>query len=272
MSDPLVPLQPGGSRSAFFCVHPVSGTTDCYAELARRLGPDQPFFALQAPGLAAGEEPVPSIPDLAARYLAAIRRVQPAGPYRIGGWSVGGVVAFEMARQLLAAGERTALLLLIDCRAPDERMKAGNRKALGTFEDATIARHFLQYLARRNEVDPPSSPELEDRTALAERARGLDPSFRSLDGAEIERRFEVYRSNLRALLGYEPRRHEGSATLLQASEEHPSHPRPATLGWEDFVAQGIEYRPVGGTHFTLTAPRHVPALAGVIEDCLSRAL
>ncbi|HVE81894.1 MAG TPA: thioesterase domain-containing protein [Myxococcales bacterium] len=261
-----------------FLVHPVSGTVECYAELAPQLGRDRPLVALQAPGLAPGEECVPSIPGLAQRHLDAVRRAQPAGPYLIGGWSVGGVVAFEMAQQLRSAGERAALLLLIDCRVPDERMKAGNRKALGAFEDETIARHFLQYLVRRNEADPPPSldhlrglarPEL--MAAVAEQARRLDASCRSLDTEQIERRFEVYRSNLRALLGYEPRRYEGRAALLQASEEHPAHPRPATLGWEDFIAQGIEYHPVGGTHFTLTASRYVPALAGVIQGCLSRA-
>lgn len=254
------------TRPPLFLVHPVSGTADCYAGLSELLGPEQPVVGLQAPGIDAGEALVPDIPELARRHLAAIQRAQPAGPYLVGGWSVGGVVAFEMAQQLLSSGRRPALLLLIDCRVPDERMKAGNRKALGTFEDEPLARHFLQYLARRNEMDSPPPP---DPLALAEQARRLDPSLRSLDDAAIRRRFEVYRANLRALLAYEPRRYDGRAVLLQSSEEHPSHPRPATLGWEDFVAQGVEYHSIGGTHFTLTAPRYIPSLAAVIKGCLT---
>jgi amino acid adenylation domain-containing protein len=117
-SDPvLVAIQPRGARPPLFCVHPVGGSVLCYAELARQLGPEQPCFGLQAPELAGGA-PLPRVEDRARTYIAAVRRVQPAGPYRLGGWSMGAVVAFEMAQQLTRQGEAVDLLALLDAECP----------------------------------------------------------------------------------------------------------------------------------------------------------
>ncbi|MFP2903699.1 non-ribosomal peptide synthetase [Pyxidicoccus sp. 3LFB2] len=119
-SSPLVPFgttRTGGS-APFFCVHPVGGNVLVYAELARLLGPDQPFYGLQARGLDGGAPPAESVEEMAAEYVKAIRSVQPSGPYRLGGWSMGGVIAYEMARQLRAEGELVALLALIDAYVP----------------------------------------------------------------------------------------------------------------------------------------------------------
>ncbi|HYU31797.1 MAG TPA: thioesterase domain-containing protein, partial [Thermoanaerobaculia bacterium] len=107
---PLVAIQPRGDRAPFFCVHPVGGNVLCYLDLARQLGPDQPFYALQSPG--PGE--ASGIEQMAALYLEELRRVQPRGPYRIGGWSMGGLIAFEMARQLARDGDEPELVALID--------------------------------------------------------------------------------------------------------------------------------------------------------------
>ena len=108
--SPLVAIQPRGSNPAFFCVHPGGGNVLCYVGLARHLGPDQPFYAFQSRGLN-GEQPICTrIEEMASIYIEAMRAVQPEGPYFLGGWSVGGVVAFEMARQLEAQGEQVALL------------------------------------------------------------------------------------------------------------------------------------------------------------------
>ncbi|HEY0409314.1 MAG TPA: non-ribosomal peptide synthetase, partial [Candidatus Dormibacteraeota bacterium] len=114
-STPMVALQTAGTRRPLFLVHPVGGSVFCYTELARALGPDQPVYGLQAPE----EGPAPaSLEEMAERYLAALRAVQPEGPYRLGGWSLGGVVAFEMARQLAARGEAVEQLAVLDVLAP----------------------------------------------------------------------------------------------------------------------------------------------------------
>jgi pimeloyl-ACP methyl ester carboxylesterase len=112
--SPLVTLAAGGAGAPFFCVHPIGGSVFCYLDLARRLGGGRPFYALEARGLQAGEEPGGSVEEMAGRYLAAVRAVQPVGPYLLGGWSFGALVALEMARRLEEQGERVALLALFD--------------------------------------------------------------------------------------------------------------------------------------------------------------
>lgn len=110
----LVPIQASGSRPPFFCVHGAGGTVLIYRELAQRLGPDQPFYGLQSVGLDASCPPLARIEDMAAAYAKEIRKKQPHGPYFLGGYCMGGTVAFEIAQQLQSQGERVALLALFD--------------------------------------------------------------------------------------------------------------------------------------------------------------
>src|SRR5262249_20922863 len=104
----------------FFCIHPAGGTVFCYKELSNLLGPEQPFYGLQARGLNGEQAPATRVEDMAADYIDALRTVQPAGPYALGGWSIGGVVAFEMARQLEAQGQRVDRLALLDSDFPEK--------------------------------------------------------------------------------------------------------------------------------------------------------
>jgi amino acid adenylation domain-containing protein len=120
-SSPLILLAPGGERTPFFFVHPVGGTILQYRALAHRLGVDRPFYAIQSPAL----EGNPLLPEitieaLARSYLDAVRRAVPKGPYLLGGWSFGGLVAAEMAQALRHAGEEVALLALLDSHAQSD--------------------------------------------------------------------------------------------------------------------------------------------------------
>ncbi|MHC4429507.1 MAG: non-ribosomal peptide synthetase, partial [Planctomycetota bacterium] len=109
-STPAVPIRSGGSGRPLFCVHPSSGTVACLAELARHLGEDRPFWGLEARGVDGVAATQDRIEDMASTYLAAVRSIQPHGPYLLAGYSFGGVIAFEMAQQLRAAGQEIALL------------------------------------------------------------------------------------------------------------------------------------------------------------------
>ncbi len=113
----IVPVRRGSARPLFL-VHSVAGELTWMPRLAQGMAPDQPLFGFAAPGLNSDAPFFPNLEEMAAAYLRDIRAQQPHGPYRIGGYSMGGVVAFEMARQLEAAGEETGLLVLIDAFAP----------------------------------------------------------------------------------------------------------------------------------------------------------
>jgi thioesterase domain-containing protein len=117
-SSPLVAIQPDGFRTPFFCIHGAGGNVLCFRSLARHLGPDQPFYGLQSPEPLEDPENPSSIAERAARYLREIRAAQPVGPYFLGGFSFGGRIASEMARQLRTHGEEVGLLALLDAEVP----------------------------------------------------------------------------------------------------------------------------------------------------------
>jgi thioesterase domain-containing protein len=113
-----VPLQDTGSQRPLFLAHPGDGEVLAYAALARRLGDDQPSYGLRARGLDDDAAIDGSLAELAAEYVADVRKVQPSGPYLLGGFCVGATIAIEMAAQLRDAGEDVAGLVLLDPRFP----------------------------------------------------------------------------------------------------------------------------------------------------------
>ena len=100
----IVPIQQEGTKRPFFCVHPGGGNVLCYVGLSKWLGKERPFYGVQCRGVDGVLEPLQSVEEMAREYVAALVRVQPHGPYALGGWSVGGVLAYEMSQQLTAAG------------------------------------------------------------------------------------------------------------------------------------------------------------------------
>ncbi|MET9734807.1 amino acid adenylation domain-containing protein [Streptomyces sp. NPDC006458] len=118
--DVVLPLRATGTRTPLFVFHPAGGISWCYSGLLARLGPDQPVHGLQARGLRA-DEPLPATMDeMAADYVARLREVQPHGPYRLLGWSVGGVIAHTVAVHLREAGQDVELLALMDAYPSDQ--------------------------------------------------------------------------------------------------------------------------------------------------------
>ncbi len=255
---PLVGLQTGGSRRPLFLVHPVGGSVFCYTALARALGPDQPVYGLQVP-----EEdgaPPASLEEMAARYLEALRAVQPRGPYRLGGWSLGGVVAFEMARQLAAGGEAVEQLAVLDVAANSTR---------GEADDATVLAWFAQDLAGLlGRPLPAALGEIPADAPLAEafaRARDLGVLPADLDFAAAARRFEIFKRNLRLVEGYAARPYPGRLDLFRAAASHFADPADPTLGWGALAAGGVELRELPGDHWAIMQPPAVDIVAAALS-------
>jgi acyl carrier protein len=113
-SSPLVPLQTRGSRPPFYCIHAVGGGALYYSAMASYMSEDQPFYGIQALESEYRSEHYASIETIARHYIEVIREVQPEGPYYLGGYSLGGSIAYEMARQLTALGQKIGLLVSFD--------------------------------------------------------------------------------------------------------------------------------------------------------------
>jgi thioesterase domain-containing protein len=259
----LAPLQAGapGRRPLFF-VHSVGGEVVAYRDLVRLLGTDEPAFGLQSP-----DPPVEDIRGMAALYVDTLRAVQPHGPYRIAGWSMGGIVAYEMAVQLEAAGETTEVLAIIDAASP--RAWAGEAARSDTemlilFAFAMIHLHDVDIpadLAVPQGLGLPPGIELPEidfsgvdvDTALAMaldlgRQVGLLPP--SLEPAELRRLFERFRANRGALSTYEARPYHGELHLFRAIDQPMAIEAPG-LGWEELVNGGLRIFETPGDHHSI---------------------
>jgi thioesterase domain-containing protein len=244
---PLVPLQPAGTRRPLFLVHAAGGNVVSYAALARRLGADQPVYGLQSRGVDGGEEPAASVEAMARDYLAEVRRTQPAGPYRLGGWSMGGLVAFEMARLLEADGERVELLALVDSPAPEEGAP------LPDPDDPRLLASFVLHLGLPPERITLSAAEAAalppaERLRLAwEAALAADVVAAELGMDGFRRLWTVFRANAAAAAASEAER------------------------WGALAAGGVRAAVVPGDHFTLVREPHVGRLAQHLAAALAAA-
>jgi amino acid adenylation domain-containing protein len=264
--SPLVAIRTTGSRPPFFCVHPVGGHVLCYVDLAAAVGAEQPFYGLQAPQRTGGHEF--SVEALAARYVAAIKTARPDGPYQLGGWSLGGVIAFEMARQLQTAGEEVAGLVLIDSHATH----LSGPSALS--EEILLRRFAADLLGREpaalRELAAPVQPD--DATALFDElyaramATGLLPQ--GSDATALRALFDLFRANLRAESHYRPAASFLHVVLLQAASS-VSGAADVTFGWSRLATAGVERRVLPGDHYSLMRKPDVDAVAAELRRSLS---
>jgi thioesterase domain-containing protein len=253
----LVPIRAEGTRAPFFCVHPVGGNVLCYAALARELGPEQPVYAFQSPVLERH-----TIEALAEHYLQELRAVQPQGPYRLGGWSMGGVIAFEIARQLDEQDESVELLALIDSYAP---------QSIATVEQHDLLRAFVEDFegvsGRSLGLSLADLRQLSIKESLAvllDRARASDLAPDDLGLADLERLFEIYRANLSALFAYEPRPYAGKVTMFSsaASDADPAR------GWTPYAAD-LNVIEIEGDHYSIVNGPPVKVLAARLGEILN---
>jgi amino acid adenylation domain-containing protein len=261
----LVEIQGRGGERPLFCVHPIGGQVFCYAELARSLGPGQPFYGLQIAAPSDG-----TLADRAAEYLREVRRVQPEGPVRLAGWSMGGVLAFEMARQLRASGGEVEVLLLLDSTAPGHATypRAEHESALLLeFARDFAALGGLNGQARPalGEIARAAPEEAVQRLLRLGREHDLLPA--DLEEDDVRLWFEVFQSNHRAMAAYRPAVYPGRVVLLRAAEGiRPG--REGDLGWERLALQGAEVRTVPGHHYSLLREPHVRELAREVAEIL----
>jgi aspartate racemase len=262
----LVPIQPGGSKQPLFLVHPAGGHVFPYVHLVKFLGPDQPCYGLQARGVEDEQDPHTRIEDMAAWYIQALQTVQPTGPYLLGGWSMGGVVAFEMAQQLHAQGQRVALLALLDGRIPtlDETFPEGDAETI-----VLVERYFgISFGPMESLAEFPKGEQLAFMLEQTKSA-GLVPE--ELDISQARRFVEFLRSDLRATQNYGLRLYQGRITLFKASETLAGTSSDPTLGWSEWASGGVEVHVVPGNHANLVYEPHVEVLAEKLTACLSQA-
>jgi thioesterase domain-containing protein/NAD(P)-dependent dehydrogenase (short-subunit alcohol dehydrogenase family) len=271
----LIPIQPHGVRPPLFCIHPGSGSPQCYVELARYLDGEQPVYGFELPNRDQGK-PRFDVENLASTYIDAMRQVQPAGPYRIGGWSFGGLVAFEMARQLEAQGETLALVALfeggvLDIRASTRMCTLVNVLRIATETLLCVCHMKLptSYRTLRVTLQPfglnlPISRQEVTQHALRTQLHLVHQGIR-----RMSRSLCLWISSANAMLRYQPGSYSGQVTLFQTKRYVIKHD-PILSGLRKFAAR-VDVQSIPGNHVILFhEERVIQSVAEQLQNCLDR--
>lgn len=301
---PLVAVQPEGSKPPFFYLHGdfQGGGMYCLS-LARHLESEQPFYAIQPHGLE-GEAIPKTIEEMAAEHIKSLRAFQPSGPYQFGGHCNGGLLAFEMARQLESLGEQVTLLVLIGTTGVNARYTKLQQAVRGycavqrmdTDKQQELflkAREFAvrlgevgqYYRERVKELSQWSMPQrmafvrrkgrqvLQSLAGLfsQEKARAAAQSAEAVNALQpIEERSQAsHDAYARAMLSYVPGKYSGRVTLFWPEEWAMESSADPTAGWRD-VAANVDVHIVPGGHLTCLI-QHTAELARHLQMCLHAA-
>jgi len=281
--ESLVPIKASGSRAPFYCVHGVGGNILEFIDLSRYMHPEQPLYGIQAIGLKGGrEQPDLTVQEMAAHYIREIQEFQPKGPYYLGGTSFGGLIAYEMARQLTAAGQEIALLALFDTYGP------GYPKFLTA---RTLLQKKIERLRYRFQLHWTNFTATEPRRrpayvwTKAQRWKRAIIFRMRLRANDVRRRIRmcvdefffprairrVKEAGHWAAADYVPGEYAGRVTLFRATEQPAGIHVDRTLGWGSLVKRGVEIYDAPGHHGSLTREPRARVVSQQLEDALVRA-
>lgn len=265
----LVPIRASGSKPPVFCVHIADGQVLCYRDLIRHLPLDQPVYGLQSRGLDGVSRINTRIEDMAREYVAEIRKSHPRGPYAICGWSFGGKVAFEMARQLEQDGQAVRLLALFDTHTPGAAWARGSGTSLLRLASRvpTYARTLLHGPGRLaiagqkvRTARQMAAAQLWRMIVLWQRRGGwLPQALRN-----------VYHANRNAGRDYVPRPYSGCVTLFKVAR-YRQCPFDLAARWQALARGGLEIHEVPGTHIDMLFEPHVRTLGETLASVLDEA-
>jgi amino acid adenylation domain-containing protein len=261
---PLVPIRAAGRQRPLFLVHAVGGNVMNYRVLARGLPADVPVYGLQAVGLDGVTPPLTTVTEMAERYVQEIVGQQPRGPYRLGGGSMGGVIAYEIARLLRERGEEVQLLAMFDSEMPQWRDSDARNKGWRDLQQwLHAARHHGGGLPRKLAASVASrTRRFADRmTVRLHRALGkpLPHSVRYRHLQDV---------SLRANREFQPRPIDCDITLFLASDGRSGRDFDPTLGWSEVIGERVRVIAVGGTHEDLISRASLAAaLASTLHAC-----
>ncbi len=262
----LVALQPNGTRPPCFLVHPPGGIVVCYQALAHHLGDERPFYGIRARGLHGETELPASLEEMAAEYVAALRGVQSQGPYHLGGWSMGGVIAYEMAQQLRYQGQTVGLLALLDTTIPYNAANAPYAE-----DAAQSAREYgldltLEELDRLGPDE--QLPYLWDHV----RKLGLvdDDTPLPLVQQILNDLKRLFHAHIQLGSNYALRPYPGRLTLFRPQEAPVPVQTATDRNWGKLAA-AVDVHFVPGQHHTMVKEPHVQVLAQELRLCLRQA-
>jgi thioesterase domain-containing protein/acyl carrier protein len=263
----IIPIQRKGSLPPIFCVHPVGGLVNCYVSLARHLGTDQPFYGIQSLGMENGHAPDVTIEAMATSYVAEMKTIKPTGPYQIAGYSMGAAIAYEMATQLMNAGEEVSLLALLDggfSSLPQNEPSIEWEEGLVEVEQNMLDGLAAEHLNEAAEALRPL-PFEERISGYLAAAKTLDLIPGDINLTQFRRLLRVMATNELAQKRYRPQPYPGTVTLFRTPVGEGADPY---YGLADIVMGGVEVHEVPGTHLKFVTEPSVQILAEKLKACI----
>lgn len=264
----FVTLREEGDRTPLFCIHGGDGGVIFYRGLAANLTPGYPLHAIESLELCSSNPvQVSSVEETAAAYVRSLLAFQPRGPFRLAGYSYGGVVAHAMACQLVELGHEVDFLGLFDtCNPTVERKVYSNLGRLATFwKQHSEIPLFRRISLLRQRIREGIETHRTVRDEI-EKARNSGPAEAYSD----LRRVQVREENWRSMQLYQPMRFSGRITLFKAMSASDKVDLPDDYGWSEFALDGLDIIPVPGGHLALFDSENIKALAGSLHLALSR--
>ena len=260
----IVPLNPDGTATPLFCVHASSGSAYSYLGLAQLLDADQPVYGIEAPGFDGDREPVRSLPALSAEYAGTLREFQPDGDFLLLGWSLGGIIAFDMARRLTATGARVRQVIMIDVSVP---------RIAELPPEKEIVRRFLHEILATVGAPPAAldqilagQPDQVTSEAIFPAVEGSGALPAELDADLLAERYAVYRAHVEASFGFEVTEpYDGPVVHLIAAES------PAPYQRWDKVATDLTEHIVPGSHHSIWIGDSLLRLTELVRAALAGA-
>lgn len=276
----LVPIRAEGRKKPLFLVHGMGLNVLLYTTVVNHLDPDQPVYGLQAKGLSGNEEPLKTIEEIAAYYISEIMTVDPEGPYALAGFSFGGRIAYEMARQLTAMGKQVGFLGLLDTTADNFYRELPGLKRL-----QKQILHVIRYLVWNlysfltNEHESKTSFLKRRWRGLLQKISGLDYRPRKEDLVSVGASHElpkylkrVHRLNRLADRKYIVKPYSGSVHLFKARKQTFYIADPETYGWDQVAGGGVFIHEIPGEHSNTFAPPNDKFFAAVLQKTLNESL
>jgi len=260
--SPLVPIQPNGMRPPLFVISGVGGNVVKFHGLVFHLGNQQPVYGLLPRGIDGRASFHTRIEEMAADYVKAIREMQPEGDYRLAGYSFGGVVAFEVARQIEQEGGSVCFLGLFD--SPEWNYILAVEDSMGLLDRMSAFMKDMRNLVldenRWKHIQRMMAPKLLHLNYLAHKMAGR-PLPQESGSMEV--------INTLALSNYRPRSLSGKLTLFRAENSGVQEGNDETLGWGKYALGGVEVHRLPSTHFNMFQEPTVKILAEQLDACLN---
>ncbi|MDI9977665.1 non-ribosomal peptide synthetase [Rhodococcus sp. IEGM 1307] len=263
--DVLFPITSAGDSDPIFCIHPASGLAWCYAGLARYTEPRQRIYGLQSPELVEDDPHPRSIEQLAEHYVREIQAVQSDGPYRLLGWSLGGVIAHAVATRLGLLGKQVSMLAMLDSRFREAESTANQEF---TVEDILVELADLFGFGAEDFDAAGETMSAEQATELIHLRTG---AFEFLQPSHVKRIVESFNDAPRLVADYHPAVFDGDMVFFAAAAGEMTR-EVAESCWQPYITGSIDYYPIDATHIRMTTPRALADIARVLNTYLVDAV